>query len=68
MEIPTVIYLSNPFPFLGLLGGIFHLYSNFERNFSKQTAASDLVLHCLPISQKKDAWLIWVNSYSVHVW
>ena len=24
-------------------------------------AASDLVLHCLPMSHKKDARLIWVN-------
>ena len=49
-----------------MLGGIFHLYSN--RTFCKQTvetlikqnAASDLGLHCLPMSNKKDAGLIWV--------
>ena len=32
---------------------------------SEQTphfAASDLVLHCLPMSHKKDAMLIWVND------
>ena len=27
-----------------------------------QNAASDLDLHCLPISHKKDARLKWVNS------
>ena len=41
--------------------GIFHFYSNFKRNFCKQTgepdqkpqnAMSDLVLHCLPMSHK----------------
>ena len=26
------------------------------------TAASDLGLHCLPMSHKKDAMLIWVNE------
>ena len=26
-----------------------------------RSAASDLVLHCLPMSHKKDARLIWVN-------
>ena len=25
-------------------------------------AASDLVLHCLPMSHKKDARLVWVNA------
>ena len=24
-------------------------------------AVSDLVLHCLPMSDKKDAWFIWVK-------
>ena len=42
------------------LGGIFHYYSNFKRNFCTQNsgehdktphfAASDLVLHCLSMS------------------
>ena len=27
-----------------------------------RSAASDLGLHCLPVSQKWDARLIWVNS------
>ena len=49
----------------------FHLYSNFKTNLCKQTvenlirrrvfAASDLVLHCLPMSHTKDARLIWFN-------
>ena len=29
-------------------------------------AASDLVLHCLPLSHKKDARLIWVNATSLY--
>ena len=28
------------------------------------TAVSDLGLHCLPMSHKKDARLIWVNGLS----
>ena len=45
-----------------MLGGIFHFYSNFKRTFCKQTvAASDLGLHFLPMSHKKDARLIWVK-------
>ena len=52
---------------LGLFGGIFHFYSNFDRTFCKETvenliAASDPVLHCLPMSHKKDTRLIWVKS------
>ena len=47
-----------------LLGGIFYFNSNFKRHFCKQTVKnlmSDLVLHCLPVSHKKDATLIWVK-------
>ena len=50
----------------------FHLYSNFDRTFCKQTAerlirrrvlsrASDLGLYSLPMSHRKDARLIWVK-------
>ena len=56
------------------MGGIFRLYSNFNRKLCKQTVdcgdtdetplsvASGLGLHCLPTSNKKDARLIWVKS------
>ena len=62
---------ESPFSFKGLLGGIFHFYSNFNRTVCKQTvetdqtphsAATDLGLHSLPMSYKKDARLIWVKS------
>ena len=59
-----------------MLGSIVHLHSNLNITFSKQTvsasgesdqmprfAASDLVLYSLPMSQKKDARLIWVNVF-----
>ena len=54
---------------LRIVENIFHLYSNFDRTFWKQTVEtligcrrmSDLGLHCLPFSHKKDARLIWVN-------
>ena len=54
-----------------LLVGIFHFYSILKENpVSKQWrtlsdaafAASDLVLHCLPMSHKKDARLIWETA------
>ena len=67
MELPTVMKWTSPFPILGLLGGIFHFYSNFKRNFCKQTVKNlirrrHLVLHCLPVSHKKDARLIWAKQ------
>ena len=37
MELPTLINWMSPFPILGLLGGIFHFYSNFKINLCKQT-------------------------------
>ena len=69
MHFPILINWMSPFPILGLLGGIFHLDSIFKRNFCKQTvenlAASDLVLHWLPMSHKKDARLICIMKPSV---
>ena len=56
-----------------MLGAIFHFHPNFDRIFCKQksedpdqtprSAASDLGLHCLPMSHKKDARLIWANPF-----
>ena len=36
---PYFAYISSPFPFLGLLGGIFHFYSNFKK--IKQTNSGE---------------------------
>ena len=63
MEFPTTINWSSPFPILGVLGGIFFLNLNFNRKFCKRYAVSDQVLHCLLMSHKKDARLIWVKLY-----
>ena len=46
---------------------MFQLHSNFESTFCNQTVeiligASDLGLHRLPVSDKKDARHIWVNA------
>ena len=52
-----LINWMNPFLILGLLDVIFHFYSNFKRNFCKQTVENLIrrcVLHCLPMSYKKD--------------
>ena len=74
MEFLTLINSTGPFLLKGLLGSIFHFYSNSNRTFCEQTvetlitiqmrhsAASDLGLHCLPMSHKKGARLIWVNT------
>ena len=49
------------------MGGTFHFYSNFKRNFffanggERKKAASDLVLHCFQMSHTKDDRLIWGN-------
>ena len=57
-------------------GGIFHFYSNFERIFCRQTlvnlirrrvfAATDLILHFLPMSHKKDAMHIVLFQMKQH--
>ena len=62
IEFPTVINWICPFPILGLLGVIFHLANSGEPDQMPRFAASDLVLHCLPMSHKKDPRLIWVKG------
>ena len=42
--------------------GICHVYSNFNTGQTPRLAASDLGLHSLPMSHKKDARLVWVIS------
>ena len=37
MFFPVLIKWASPFPILVLLGGVFHFYSNFKRNFCKET-------------------------------
>ena len=54
-----------------MLGGIFQLYSNFivyyvSNQRTPHSVASDLVMHCLPMSHKKDARLKWVK-FSVYM-
>ena len=77
MNFHISISRTSIFQIFGLLCGIFHFYSIFIRNFCKQTvenlirrrvfAASDLVLHCLLMSQKKDTMLIWVKDHCLHI-
>ena len=40
MEFPILIDWSSLFPVLGVLGGIFYFYSNFNRTFWKSTVCS----------------------------
>ena len=50
MEFRTVINLNSPFLFEGMLGGIFHVYSNFKINYCEQTVENLIrrrVLRCL---------------------
>ena len=66
MDLPTFISRMSPFTFLGVLGGIFHFFPNFNhRTFCKQIvklqirnttlcSVSDLGLHCLPMSHEKE--------------
>ena len=41
----------------------FMLENSGDSDQTPHSAASDQVLHCLPMSYKKDARLIWVNKY-----
>ena len=59
----TIINWISPFSFKGLFGGIFHFYSDLNRHYVSKhwrpcldagIAASDLGLHCLSMSHKKD--------------
>ena len=66
MDFSPVINWTSTFPFLGLL--LFFkfkkklLYENSgEPDQTLRFAASDLVLHCLLMSNKKDARFIWVK-------
>ena len=68
MEFSTVINWNSPFLFQGMLGGIFHFHSSFNRKANSRdldqmphSVASDLGLHYLPRSHKKDARHIWVK-------
>ena len=61
---------------LGLLGDIFHFYSNFNRTICKQNSgdpdqtpssgATDLSLHCLLLSHKNEVRLIWDKTSISH--
>ena len=43
MEFPSIINWSSPFPFQGMMGGIFHFFpSNFDRKCSKQTVQTPI--------------------------
>ena len=69
MNFPISISRTSLFQILGVLSSIFQFYSYSYRTFWEPTvvtlirhsAASDLGLHCLPMSHKKDARLIWVK-------
>ena len=55
-----------------MLIGISHSYPSGEFINNFRVVESDLVLHCLPMSHKKDARLIWVKfntgrNVSLHV-
>ena len=63
MEFPVLVNWTSPFLFQGLLGGIFHFYSNFYSTACKQKCGdSDQTLHSgasdlfLPMSHTKGRW------------
>ena len=67
MDGPTRMSKTNPFPMLGMLSGILYFFPNCNRisrepDQKLRSTASDLSLHCLPMSHKKDANLICVNN------
>ena len=79
MDCAILFNWMSPFPILGVSGILFHFSFILNRNSCKQTSvdpdqtphsvASDLGLHCLPRSQKRDARLIWEkDSNSTMLW
>ena len=71
--IPHCYELDESISNFRVVGGIFLFFIQTKRNFCKQTVenlirrhipASDLGLHFLPMSHKKDARIIWVNIIS----
>ena len=48
MDPSVLISWTSPFAIIGVPGVYFHFYSISNRNSCKQTAASDLSVHCLP--------------------
>ena len=72
IKFPFIINKNSPFSFKEMFGGIFfHFYSNFYIIFCKHTVdilirRHVLDLHCLPMSYKKDARLIWVNPFQTN--
>ena len=49
MYFPILIKRTIPFQIVGLLGGIFHFYSNIKRNFSLQTVENLIRRHVLQV-------------------
>ena len=74
MYFHMLINWTSPFPILGLLGVFFPFLFKFEKKLlyanrgepdqMPRFAASDLVLHCLPMSHKKDTRLIGLSLCS----
>ena len=72
MEVPSLINWTSPFPFQGMLGGIFYTYSNFNRTLCRQTVENlircrvfqGLIWFCTVCRcpTKKDTRLIWVKE------
>ena len=66
LKLTILMFISkmSPFPILRVFDGIFIFFPNFNRTFCKQTedpdAVSYLGLHCLLLSHRKDARLMWV--------
>ena len=71
MDFSILINWMSPFPILGVPGVLFHFYfiskkifllaNNEDPDQKPRSAVYDLGLHCLPMSQKLDARLIWLK-------
>ena len=74
MDLPNLIRTTSPFPILRVLCGVFlssfqvlieHTKLKADSKKPDQTphhAMSDLDLHCLSVSHKKDARLVWIEE------
>ena len=68
MDSPTFISRTSPFPILEVLGGICNFFPYLNRKANNEDpdqtsryVGSDLNPHCLPVSHKKNARLIWIK-------
>ena len=55
LDLPTLNGRTSPFPILGMLGGIYHFFPNFNRTFGKKTVQNLIRCHILSVCLPSDS-------------